>query len=242
MPRITIETINQELEQYGWKCVSETYKNLETELEFLCEEEHTVCAPWKKIRTRRDCPRCKENKLKEQVLKVEPKPKGVRRILAIDQATHTCGWSIYDGKKLIRYGTFTTNLKDEIARDSTIKNWMLSMIENWQPDAIGLEGIQYQDEVSGQKASVTVFQALARLQGILMETCYEHKIEYTVCPTNTWRHHCGVTGKTRVDKKRSMQHKAKEWHDITVSDDEADAIGIGKYVADLFNIQVTNWE
>ena len=116
------------------------------------------------------------------------------------------------------------------------------MIENWQPDAIGLEGIQYQDEVSGQKASVTVFQALARLQGILMETCYERKIEYTVCPTNTWRHHCGVTGKTRVDKKRSMQHKAKEWHDITVSDDEADAIGIGKYVADLYNIQVTNWE
>ena len=242
MPRITIESINQELEQYGWRCVSEVYKNLDTELEFLCEEGHTVCAPWKKIRTRRDCPRCKENKLKEQVLKVEPKSKGVRRVLAIDQATHTCGWSIYDGKKLIRYGTFTTNLKDEIARDSTIKNWMLSMIENWQPDAIGLEGIQYQDEVSGQKASVTVFQALARLQGILMETCYERKIEYTVCPTNTWRHHCGVTGKTRVDKKRSMQHKAKEWHDITVSDDEADAIGIGKYVADLYNIQVTNWE
>jgi Holliday junction resolvasome RuvABC endonuclease subunit len=170
----------------------------------LCEEGHTVCAPWKKIRTRRECPRCKKNELKEQVLKVEPKQKGVRRILAIDQATHTCGWSIYDDKKLIRYGTFTTNLKDEIARDSTIKNWMLSMIENWQPDAIGLEGIQYQDEVSGQKASVTVFQALARLQGILMETCYERKIEYTVCPTNTWRHHCGVTGKTRVDKKRSM--------------------------------------
>ena len=157
MAKITIESINEELEQYGWSCVSETYKNLETELEFLCEEGHTVCAPWKKIRTRRECPRCKENKLKEKVLKAEPKKKGVKRVLAIDQATYTCGWSIYDGKKLIRYGTFTTNLKDEIARDSTIKNWMLSMIENWQPDAIGLEGIQYQDEVSGQKASVTVF-------------------------------------------------------------------------------------
>jgi hypothetical protein len=128
MARITIDSINQELEQYKWKCVSATYKNLETELEFLCEEGHTVCAPWKKIRTRRECPRCKKNELKEQVLKIEPKPKGVKRILAIDQATHTCGWSIYDGKKLIRYGTFTTNLKDEIARDSTIKNWMLSMI------------------------------------------------------------------------------------------------------------------
>ena len=54
MPRITIESINQELEQYGWKCVSEVYKNLDTELEFLCEEGHTVCASWKKIRTRRE--------------------------------------------------------------------------------------------------------------------------------------------------------------------------------------------
>ena len=66
MAKITIESINEELEQYGWSCVSETYKNLETELEFLCEEGHTVCAPWKKIRTRRECPRCKENKLKEK--------------------------------------------------------------------------------------------------------------------------------------------------------------------------------
>ena len=52
-----------------------------------------------------------------------------------------------------------------------------------------------------------------------------------------------LPGKPVLIKKRSMQHKAKEWHDITVTDDEADAIGIGKYVADLlFNIQVTNWE
>ena len=50
------------------------------------------------------------------------------------------------------------------------------MIENWQPDAIGLEGIQYQDEVSGQKASVTVFQALARLQGILMEPVMSERL------------------------------------------------------------------
>ena len=242
MSRITIESINEELKQYGWKCCSETYKNLDSELQFECEEGHIIYSSWKKIRNRRECPRCKSNDLKERVLKVEPKPKNVKRILAIDQATYTCGWSIFDGNELVRYGTFTTNLKDEIARDSTIKNWMLSMIDSWQPDAIGLEGIQYQEESSGQKVSVTVFQALARLQGILMEACYERKIEYVVCPTNTWRHHCGVTGRTRVDKKRSMQRKAKEWHDITVTDDEADAIGIGKYTADLFNIQVVNWE
>ena len=44
MAKITIESINEELEQYGWSCVSETYKNLETELEFLCEEGYGMRA------------------------------------------------------------------------------------------------------------------------------------------------------------------------------------------------------
>ena len=30
MSRITIESINEELKEFGWSCVSETYKNLET--------------------------------------------------------------------------------------------------------------------------------------------------------------------------------------------------------------------
>lgn len=91
---------------------------------------------------------------------------------------------------------------------------------------------------------VTVFQTLARLQGILMLTCHEEKIPCEVCPTNTWRHHCGVKGKTRTDKKRSMQMLVKKWYDITVTDDESDAIGIGRYVSQSVAKQtlITNWE
>lgn len=242
MAKITIESINKELEQYNWKCISTEYKNLDSELIFKCEEGHEVYSTWKKIRSKRDCPRCKDKKLKEQVFKIEPKHKGIKRVLALDQATYTTGWSIFDGEKLIRYGSFTTNLKDEISRCSTIKNWLLSMINNWNPDVIGIEGIQFQDESSGAKAGVTVFQGLARLQGILMEACYSEKKEYIVCPTNTWRHHCGVKGVKRTDRKRSMQMLAKQWYDISVSDDEADAIGIGKYIADSLKIEVVNWE
>ena len=51
---------------------------------------------------------------------------------------------------------------------------------------------------------ITVFQALARLQGILMGLCNELNIPYEVCPTNTWRTYCKVKGTTRSDKKRSM--------------------------------------
>ena len=243
MARITLESINEELAPTGWKCISTEYKNLDSELQFNCEEGHLVCAPWKKIRTKCECPVCKNNKHKNNnALQIEPKKKGVKRILALDQATHISGWSIYDGQTLIRYGTFETNQKDEIARISTIKNWLLSMLENWKPDFVAIEGIQFQDESSGNKVGVTVFQGLARLQGVLMETCHAQKIDYTVCPTNTWRNHCGVKGRYRADKKRSMQLIAKNWYDISLTDDEADAVGIGRYAADLNKIEVVNWE
>lgn len=242
MARITLDTINEELAQSGWKCVSTEYKNLESELHFNCEEGHDVYASWKKIRTKRECPICKQNTLKKLVETVKPKPKGVKRVLALDQATHTTGWSIFDGATLVRYGTFNTEVKDETIRINAMKNWMLSMISNWNPDCVAIEGIQFQDESSGQKVSVTVFQGLARLQGVLMDACYSVKTDFVICPTNTWRNHCGVKGRYRADKKRSMQLIAKKEYDITVTDDEADAIGIGKYAADLNKIEVTNWE
>lgn len=77
-----------------------------------------------------------------------------------------------------------------------------------------------------------------------MELCYELKVPFKICSTNTWRAHCGVKGQKRADKKRSMQLLVKEWFDITVTDDEADAIGIGKYVADFFQkqTQIVEWE
>lgn len=242
MARITLEQINEELKESNWKCTSTEYKNLESELRFECDEGHEVYAPWKKIRTKRECPICKSNQFKKLVESVKPKPKGAKRVLALDQATHTTGWSIFDGDILVRYGTFNTEIKDETARINAIKNWMISMITNWDPDCVAIEGIQFQEESSGQKMSVTVFQGLARLQGVLMEACYALKVKFIICPTNTWRNHCQVKGRYRPDKKRSMQLIAKKEYDITVSDDEADAIGIGRYAASLNKIEVTNWE
>ena len=41
-----------------------------------------------------------------------------------------------------------------------------------------------------------------------------------------------------------MQLLVKKWFDISVTDDESDAIGIGKYVAETFNKQteIVQWE
>ena len=244
MSRIKIEDIRAEVEKDGWKVISQEYTNLDTEMEFLCDEGHSVFLPWKKLRQSRECPICKQNQYKNQDKKVAPKKKGVCRVLALDQATHTTGFSIFDDKALVKYGTFEVNLDDEIARDHKIKEWLISMIENWQPDHIGLEGIQFQEKSGTRTMGVTVFETLARLQGILMSCLAELKIPYEICHTQVWRSYCGVKGKSRSDKKRSMQLITKQWFDITVSNDCADAIGIGYYAYNNHFKKpiIENWE
>jgi len=41
-----------------------------------------------------------------------------------------------------------------------------------------------------------------------------------------------------------MRQLAREWHGINASEDEADAIGIGKYVAETYGLahQIQSWE
>ena len=138
---------------------------------------------------------------------------------------------------------FQTTKDDEIERDIEIKNWLIQMINNWNPDMIGLEDIQLQ-QINGKTIGVTTYRTLARLQGILLATCTEQNIDWVCCPPATWRAHCGVKGRTRTDKKKSMQNLIKQWFDITVSDDVADAIGIGKWVSEKVNktVVLTNWE
>ena len=239
MAKIKIETIAEELAADGWQVLSTDYQNLDTEMEFLCSEGHKVYAPWKKIRTKRECPVCRQNQFKQNLNIIKPKVKGENRVLALDQASHITGYSIFDGLNLVSYGTFEAKESDEVKRFHEIKLWLISMIENWQCDIIGIEGIQYQ-----QTMGVTTFQTLARLQGILMDLCIELNIPYVICPTNTWRAHCGVKGTKRADRKRSMQLLVKEWYDVTVSDDIADAVGIGKYVSDTNQqkTKIVNWE
>jgi Holliday junction resolvasome RuvABC endonuclease subunit len=240
MARIRIEDIRAELEHDGWKVISNEYVNLDTEMIFECDEGHKVYAPWKKIRQKRECTLCRQNKYKSQDHKIIPKKKGTFRVLALDQATKITGYSIFDNKKLVYYGIFNADdSKDEIARDIEIKEWMVSIIENWKIDFIGLEGIQYQ-----KNFGVTTFEILARLQGILMGAAHELGLPYKICPTPTWRAHCGVKGKVKLEKKRSMQLLVKKWFDVTVTDDEADAIGIGKYLSDTQTpmVEIVNWE
>lgn len=239
MARIKLEDIVQELAQDNWRVVSTDYQNLDAQMQFQCPEGHLVYANWARLRTKRECPVCKQNQFKQNLNIIKPKLKGENRILALDQASHITGYSVFDGNQLATYGTFVVEDEDEGKRFHEIRIWLISMINNWKPDIVGIEGIQFQ-----QNMGVTTFQTLARLQGILMDLCIELNIPYIICPTNTWRAHCGVKGKTRADRKKSMQLLVKEWYDVSVNDDIADAVGIGKYVSDTHKkkTEIVNWE
>lgn len=243
MSKIKIEDIRKEAEKHNWKLISDEYKNLDTELIFECDEGHRVYAPYKKVRDKWFCPICQDNAYKIQAQTITPKKKGVNRVIGLDQATHISGYSVFDNGQLVRSGIFQTELEDEIERDNAIKTWVVNLIQNWKPDVIGLEDIQLQQ--FGEKTiGVTTYKVLAHLQGILMEACYEQGVSYVVCAPATWRSYNKVTGRTKSDKKKSMQRKVKELFDISVTNDEADAIGIGKYVADTKKkqVEIVNWE
>lgn len=244
MSKIKIEEIRSFLEDKKWKLLSPEYKNLETLMTFECPEGHQVQMSWKTARSNLKCPICDKNPLKKTDNKVIPKPKG-KRILALDQASHDCGWAIFDENDLVKFGVFHLSEDSEIIRINKLKMWLISMIVNWNPTHIALEGIQLQDTSDGRALmGVTVFQTLARLQGVLIDTCYDYDIIPEVCPTATWRNFCGVKGKKRADRKRSMQLLAKEWYDISVTNDEADAIGIGRYYSNLVTkkLSIVDWE
>jgi Holliday junction resolvasome RuvABC endonuclease subunit len=239
MAKINKESIQEFLTPENWSLESEEYKNLDSELVFRCPEGHRVYTTWRKLRTRRECPMCKQNTYKQMEHTVHPKKAGITRFLALDQATNISGVSIYDGSDLVYYASFEAPGAFEAERINSVKEWMCSLIQTWKCDVVGLEGIQYQAQMG-----VTTFQTLARLQGVLINTCFELGLPYQIAPTNTWRAHCGVKGKARADRKKSMQLLVKNWFDITVDDNCADAIGIGKYISDTYikKTEVVNWE
>lgn len=109
------------------------------------------------------------------------------------------------------------------------------MIDKWHPDLVVLEDIQLQNYKKYNSNeivnAVTTYKKLAHLQGVLKDYCYEINQICKIVPVATWRNFSNVTGSTRTDRKKSAQLRVKTLYDITVKQDEADAILIGRWGA-----------
>lgn len=74
-----------------------------------------------------------------------------------------------------------------------------------------------------------MFKKLAQLQGVLKDFLYDNDTPYKVVHSQTWRAKTGVKGRSRTDKKKSAQLLVKKQYDISVTQDEADAILMGTW-------------
>ena len=252
MSKITLDEVRNTVSQKGWTLVSDKYVNLNTDLEFICENGHTVFKPYKVIRKNITCPICEKNSASSKNSISLPK-KDAYRILALDQASLITGWSLWDGEELVGHGIFKAkDSKDSVVRISEMKNWVINMVENNKPDLVILEDIQLQD-FSGNPSKginkfdnvgIITFKTLSKLLGTLEVALEENKILYKVIFASTWRAGVGVKGRKRPDKKKSAQLIVKRIFDLDVSEDEADAICIGMYGSQNFGkeVKMIKWE
>lgn len=187
-----------------------------------------------------ECPACVKSRPKTMKRPVPPKTPEIYRVLGLDAATNTSGYSVYDNGKLVSWGVYKTDgsLKST-ARINEFKKWLTDVVNEWQPDFVGVEHIQLQAFGKQQFGhgyplqQVELYRVLANLQGVIMDTLFELEKECDLVRPSEWRSFCGInTGaQDRASKKKAAQAKVKSEFKIECTEDEADAICIGKYFA-----------
>ena len=234
MGTINIYAVKNALEAENWQLVSETYKNLKTPLDMICPKGHAQSQTFDNWRKHKICDACMAGDPYEiKKNKVPPKDEDTQRILALDAATNITGYAIYDNKVLVGYGIYKTNSSySATERINQVKNWLRVALKEWEPDFVGIENIQLQSYgTNAAQTQVKTFQTLANLQGVLLDTIFEAGIDSDLVRPSEWRSYCGINdGDTHRDaKKKAAQAKVKIWYDMLCTEDEADAICIGKY-------------
>ena len=226
-----LDAAQQEVAALGWTLLSDTYTNLDTIMQFQCPEGHIVEFTLRQWRKNNICPVCKHDSI------FKAKKKKSKRIIALDNATHITGWAIFDNNELISYGKYTVKASNTTDRIIEVGDWLIGLLNKWEPDTIILEDIQ-------QQSNVSTFKTLAKLQGVLEYITKKNNTEYYIISPSTWKSHAGVKGKSRVDQKKSAQLIVQNKYNIQATQDESDAILLGKYGVDKYlkNNRMVNFE
>lgn len=158
------------------------------------------------------------------------------KLLALDQASRTTGYAVFDNQELIANGTFTLTADDIGERLVTYRKKIETLIEKYDVDEVAFEDIQMQTQVN----NVQTFKVLAEIFGVTQEYLAEHKHSYQIVSSNTWKSKLGIKGKKREEQKKNAQEYVLTHYNQKVSSDAADAICIGASIV-LEKTSVFNW-
>lgn len=206
----------------------EDYKNLDTILHLVCANGHQIDASLKSFRNPNfKCPYCEgAASISAAVSSVAPPTKKDYRIVAIDNASNNAGVSVFDNGQLTFYHLY--HFEGETI-DRLVQNRNLledTIVKQWQPDMVVLEDIQYQNN------NILTFKTLAMLLGNSLVVMRIHNIRTETVLSKVWRSHFMINGKTRIQEKKQAIDMVNNMYNITVSDDIAEAILLGKYAVD----------
>lgn len=145
------------------------------------------------------------------------------KILALDQASRTSGYAIFEDNQLIDSGTFTLIQDDVGERLVELRDTIIKFIDNNQIELVLFEDIQLQ----AGNAGVTTYKVLAEVFGVIQELLTERCIEYQIIHSQTWKSVLNIKGRTRPEQKKNAQIYVLNTFNKKVSQDTADAICIG---------------
>lgn len=154
------------------------------------------------------------------------------RLLALDQASRTSGFAVFEDGKLYDYGTFTFVDDNVGERLFKIRERVAKLIADYDIDFVAFEDIQLQNNTN----NVKTFKILAEVFGVIYELVSELKLPHEVVFSGSWKSTCGVKGRTRPEQKKNAQAYVLQQYNIKATQDESDAICLGTHV--LLNTQI----
>ena len=228
MARLSQEEIENLLNEKGFKIIDiSQYKNLKSDILIECEKGHKIQTNLETFRKSSFyCPSCLGNDTNNIQDTIPEKQEGVYRIIALDQASHKIGLSIYDDGKLVYYNLIEVIGDFEIRVCKIFKMLNETIIPFWKPDFLSFEDIQLQND------NVSTFKMLSMVLGVCELAATLHGIPHTETLNTVWQQKFNIKGGRRNQQKREVMHKVKEIYGIDVTDDVADAILLGNFTAD----------
>ena len=150
------------------------------------------------------------------------------KLLALDQASKTTGYSLFEEENLSEYNQFSISSSLSLGgRLSSFWDKLNDLYEKYNFNRIVFEDIQL------QAGNVKTYKMLAMIQAIIILWCDKEKIEYEIYSPSHWRKILKekfsiVWGRKRQEQKQAaidfvIQNEGKE-----VSSDIADSICLGR--------------
>ena len=158
------------------------------------------------------------------------------KLLALDQSSHTTGYTVLHNGKIIKVSHFECIGNDLGDRLVQLRDKIENLIQEYNIDEVIFEDIQLQDVNGNKETGIKTFKILAEAFGVVEELLTEKQIKHSAVLPIKWKAHFKIAGKGRAQEKRLAQNYALKTHHINCTEDEADSLCIALYHYESTNV------